>query len=196
MVPNARGGMNTLPPCTATAPAPSRRFIGVRLLRLLCLCLLVAACAPRTPIQEAAGGANSATLPSSSAQPQARHALETPQTLVALAAEMNKGLPRRSDGSARWDAVIPGPGKWLTYQYTIEDFDAAFMTLDVEGLRQKILRGLCVHPRHKRLLQVGVSKQFIYHDAGGTEIGRFSVGPCDCEGGFPDDCPDDGGKGL
>ncbi len=146
---------------------------------VLCCLLLATACVKQPPPPAAATPEQAAPVtipPLSAATPDG----VTPQTLIALAEDINTTLPRQSQDDARWDAVTAGPGSQLTYHYTLLDFDAFLMTLDVDSLRRKVLSGLCTHPKHRILLKVGITSHFTYKDTGGFDIGEFTISPGDC----------------
>ena len=94
--------------------------------------------------------------------------------LARLAAEQNKGLPRQIDDVTRWDRVESGPGKTITYHYTIS---AALSDDAKRVLQENTTRSTLANPEAKVYLEAGVTIRFKNHDTNGTVIQEFAITP-------------------
>jgi hypothetical protein len=101
--------------------------------------------------------------------------------LFQTSSEMNKKLPMMVDRSTRIDTTTPGPGKMLTYKYTLVDIAAA--DIDKEKFKQKLLPTLIenykTNPATQSMRKAGIIIKFKYFDKKGVFITDMTVDPKD-----------------
>lgn len=112
--------------------------------------------------------------------PPAKQSIE--QELKSLSNEMNKNLPATLDKFTRQDSSFSGPGRRMTYIYTItheysSDFDPQTLK---EAVRPGIVASYCTEPAIEFYRKNQVPLTYIYRDMKGAHITQFDVSVKDC----------------
>jgi hypothetical protein len=106
------------------------------------------------------------------------------RVLADAAERMNSQLPRMIDEVTRLEAVVAGPGKRLTYLYTLTDTPASdySWTPIANALRQEVAAHLCGNRQTLDILrrEVLIGQQYSGND--GKLIGSLSFTASDCLG--------------
>jgi hypothetical protein len=101
------------------------------------------------------------------------------EQLVTTAAEMNKRCPIMLDDETRADSVSAGPGKALTYNYTL--VKRSVKQLDIprlmERLRPSIAHNAKTNPDLEHLRELQVTFVYKYADKNGSTAFDLTVGP-------------------
>lgn len=98
-----------------------------------------------------------------------------------LSDEMNKQLPEQLDKYTRIDSTSAGPGNLITYYYTLTEFDADPAALPAaRDKAREIIRGVCIGSGQK-MLDDGITMEYIYRDRNGEEFTRFEITQADCK---------------
>ena len=99
--------------------------------------------------------------------------------LLQTADEMNKNCPMMIDHDTQLDNTIAGPGKLLTYNYTLVNYTGA--ELDLVGMEKNMTTYLITyvknHKEMKSLRKAGVIFKYIYKDKNGIFLFEITVGP-------------------
>jgi hypothetical protein len=102
--------------------------------------------------------------------------------LAKASAEMNKTAPRMMDPNVRMDSTSAGPGRTLTYRYTLVNLvkDESFDTKRFEdAARPTLVNEYRTNPALKVFRDAGVSMNYQYSDKNGALIAMISIGPQD-----------------
>ena len=103
------------------------------------------------------------------------------EELVSAAAEINKKCPYMLDDETRADSLSPGPGKAITYYYTLVKRSAA--KLDIprlqEAVRPAIVRNVQTNPQMVALRKLQVKFFYKYFDRNGSPAFDLTVAPPD-----------------
>ncbi|MGD1919083.1 MAG: hypothetical protein ACFCAD_09410 [Pleurocapsa sp.] len=102
--------------------------------------------------------------------------------LHQIANTMNKRLPIMVDRDTRWDASFAGPGKSLSYNYTLVNYSAANIdgSLFAHNAHVLLTERVCNEPTTVIFPQEGVLLNFNYYDNTRNLIARVKVTPSDC----------------
>lgn len=102
--------------------------------------------------------------------------------LHQVANMMNQRLPVMVDRDTRWDASYAGPGKSLSYNYTLVNYSAANIDGSLFARNAHILltERVCNEPSTVIFPQEGVLLNFNYYDNTRNLIARVKVQPSDC----------------
>ena len=102
--------------------------------------------------------------------------------LVQTADMMNANLPTMIDEDIQWDSSVAGPGKILSYNYTVFNYDST--KIDTEQFSDNIhgflVDTVCTAPVTKILPENGVLLNFNYYDSEHELITKVQVPPSDC----------------
>jgi hypothetical protein len=102
--------------------------------------------------------------------------------LDETAGDMNRTLPKLIDPETRLDRVTAGPGKRLTYSYTLVNRESA--KIDVEAFNagmQPVLRtSVCGRPGMQALVKNGVTLVYSYRGSDGKFVSMIEVIPQHC----------------
>ena len=95
---------------------------------------------------------------------------------------MNRVLPMMVDNNTRWDSSYAGPGKSLSYNYTLVNYSAANIdgTVFAKNARGLLTKTICNEPSTAIFPQEGVLLNFNYYDKTRNLIARVKVEPADC----------------
>ena len=104
------------------------------------------------------------------------------ELLVQTANTMNKNLPMMIDRDTQWDSSLAGPGKMLSYNYTLVNHSAAQIdgTQFAKNVRKPLTKTICTNPATQIFPQNGVLLNFNYYDNTRNLIARVKVTPDDC----------------
>ena len=102
--------------------------------------------------------------------------------LVAAAKEFNANLPMMVDSVTRWDTTLPGPGRRLTYLYTLPSHNAeeVMRTDFAANLAERAPSAVCSSTEMKPLIDLDVVVVYIYRDKDGIEVAKIEVAKPDC----------------
>lgn len=91
--------------------------------------------------------------------------------------KVNRGLPRMVDGETRLDTTSAGPGRLLTYFYTLVNVQVA--NVNVEEFKEKMsaqmLSRYCNDGRMKNVLANNITITHVYKDSAGQEIATLAL---------------------
>ncbi len=104
------------------------------------------------------------------------------ELLVQTANMMNKNLPMMIDQDTQWDSSFAGPGKMLSYNYTLINYSATQIdgTEFARNIRTPLANTICTNPATQIFPQEGVLLNFNYYDNTRNLIARVKVEPSDC----------------
>lgn len=104
------------------------------------------------------------------------------ELLVQTANMMNKNLPMMIDQDTQWDSSFAGPGKMLSYNYTLINYSATQIdgTEFAKNVRAPLADTICTNPATQIFPQEGVLLNFNYYDNTRNLIARVMVEPSDC----------------
>jgi uncharacterized membrane protein YeaQ/YmgE (transglycosylase-associated protein family) len=109
---------------------------------------------------------------------------EAQRMLAESAQRMNSRLPRMIDEATRLEKVVAGPGKRLTYLYTITDAPASEYSWAqlADPLRQQLVAQLCGNRQTRDILskEIVIGQQYSGND--GRLIGSLALAASDCSG--------------
>ncbi|MCA8987611.1 MAG: hypothetical protein KDA78_08225 [Planctomycetaceae bacterium] len=96
--------------------------------------------------------------------------------LVKVCSEFNKNLPMEVDQITRLDTTAPGPGKRITYFYTLHSIDESDITeekkaLMEQGVRQQVAQAADL----KSFRDNHVAMSYIYRLTDGREVFKFTI---------------------
>lgn len=103
-------------------------------------------------------------------------------TLQQVATQINAQLPRMLDQETRMDEARSGPGKTLTYFYTLTSYDSREVDHQsaLSAIEPGVRRRECNSSKMRVLFTSGVTAQFVYRGNDGGEITSFAISPADC----------------
>ncbi len=95
---------------------------------------------------------------------------------------MNRSLPMMVNKRTRLDNAAPGPGKRLTYYYTLVSYSSVDVTIQElkDAMWPTLRTSVCTDPQSHFLLQQGVQLVYHYKGSDGGYIGDFALNPSDC----------------
>lgn len=110
-----------------------------------------------------------------------RRATAFERALIQTSTRMNAKLPIQVDRYTRLDTTVPGPGKRLTYFYTISDVSGEQVDPAevITALRPSIVNGYKTSPQFASFREQGVEMHYVYRDADGRHLGEIAVSPKD-----------------
>lgn len=104
------------------------------------------------------------------------------QVLQKISKEMNAGLPMTVDAETRIDRTSAGPGKKVTYFYTLTNVEST--RTDIPALRKKyepgVVNNYCTSPDMKNFRADGVIVAYEYNDRNGNPLMGIVAYPRDC----------------
>ncbi|MGL5834851.1 MAG: hypothetical protein ACRC1Z_16685 [Waterburya sp.] len=105
------------------------------------------------------------------------------QFLQTTANMMNSSLPMMIDENVRWDSSSAGPGKTLSYNYTLVNTSAkdVYSSMFVSNIRQTISNDICKVPGTEIFSDYGVTLNFNYYDRSHNLITKVEVDPQNCQ---------------
>lgn len=123
------------------------------------------------------GGAVGSAIGKSAGQ-----AMSPEQALVKLVDQMNKQLPMALDRDTRWDTSQAGPGRRLTYNYTIVSARAAEIdsTFFYQAMSSHLRSSVCTKPDMQIFFKHGVTLSYSYRGSDGGYVGKVDISPRDC----------------
>ena len=104
------------------------------------------------------------------------------EALRQAAGQINRGLPMMVDQYTRMDSTVPGPGKKLTYLYTLVSVNSADVSQQQlqDALGTSVRNGVCTNRDMQFLVNSGVQFVYLYRGGDGGVIGDVVVNPQDC----------------
>ena len=101
--------------------------------------------------------------------------------LVKLADQINKMMPMTVDSETRWDSVVPGPNRTISYHYTLvkRSKDELFPDKFVAYMRPRLVNNYKTLEAMKSLRDSGVVLEYRYFDKDGEYITSITVDPKD-----------------
>lgn len=104
------------------------------------------------------------------------------EILVETADMMNQRLPMMVDQYTRWDSSFAGPGKTLSYKYTLVNHSANQIdgTQFAKNIHPTLTNLICNNPATQIFPDNGVLLHFNYYDQSSNLIARVKVTPNDC----------------
>ncbi|MFZ1935884.1 MAG: hypothetical protein WCB27_10205 [Thermoguttaceae bacterium] len=106
------------------------------------------------------------------ATPRVCRADTVEQRLEKVAADLNKNIPRQMDAVTRIDRVEAGPGRSLSYKYTISK---TLTDAQKTQLKQTVTRQALNNAQMQPLFDAGVTFCYKYYDSTGKSMLEFSV---------------------
>ncbi len=101
--------------------------------------------------------------------------------LIKLANKINEGLPYMTDDGTRWDHVQAGPGKKLTFSYTLVKLTKSEINSDgLPAFLADVKAKTCAVGDTKEAMEKGVAIAFEYRDKEQRPIVKHSVVAADC----------------
>lgn len=98
------------------------------------------------------------------------------QKIVEVSKELNKTLPRTLDQVTRMDTTIPGPGKKITYLYTLLGLSSKDLTMEVKSEIEKSVRSQVKKSSGTKVFRENnVDMKYVYRDEKGVEIFSFTI---------------------
>lgn len=96
---------------------------------------------------------------------------------------MNSNLPMMLDEGTQWDSSYAGPGKMLTYNYTLVNYSASQIdgSMFANSIRSTLADTICTTPATQIFPDNGVMLNFHYYDNTRNLIARVNVAPSDCK---------------
>ncbi|MEL6578933.1 MAG: hypothetical protein AAFQ14_04220 [Cyanobacteria bacterium J06621_12] len=105
------------------------------------------------------------------------------EILVQTADMMNQQLPMMIDLDTRWDSSFAGPGKVMSYKYTLVNHSAN--NIDgrqfAQNIHPTLTNLICNNPTTQIFPDNGVLLNFNYYDKSSNLIARVKVTPNDCQ---------------
>ncbi len=103
------------------------------------------------------------------------------EKLVQTSMNLNARLPLNVDSDTRWDTTMPGPGRCLTYCYTLinvskSEIDPGEVTAKI---KPKLLLYYRTNPDMKLFRDNGVTAHYIFKDKLGETVTSIKVTPDD-----------------
>ena len=102
---------------------------------------------------------------------------------LSMAAEMmNSKLPLLIDQDVRWDSTFAGPGKMLSYKYTLLNYSASQLEVHkfTQYMHKSITKTVCDDSATKIFPEEGVTLNFNVYDKSNNFITRIKLEPSDC----------------
>ena len=109
--------------------------------------------------------------------------LYSEEFLTQVSNMMNSTLPMIVEEGVRWDSSYAGPGKTLSYNYTMLDYSAS----EIDGkmlantIRPDLTDTICTTPETQLFPNNGVLLNFNYYGRDRNLITRIEVAPDDCK---------------
>ncbi|MEL6438495.1 MAG: hypothetical protein AAFQ80_04475 [Cyanobacteria bacterium J06621_8] len=115
--------------------------------------------------------------------PARAESLNISKLLVETADMMNQNLPMMVDQNTRWDASFAGPGKTLSYKFTLVNYSAGKIdgVQFANDIRTSLTETVCNNSITKVFPENGVLLKFNYYDNASNLITRVNVAPNDCK---------------
>lgn len=105
------------------------------------------------------------------------------ELLVQTSKIMNQSLPMMVDEDTRWDSSFAGPGKTLSYKYTLVNYSAN--QIDgrqfAKNIRTPLTDSICKNPATQVFPENGVLLNFNYYDNTRNLIATVKITPNDCK---------------
>lgn len=99
------------------------------------------------------------------------------QQLEKTVREGNKQLPKMISDDLRIDSASSGPGKRLTYNYSVlKDTTCRNLRSNTVGIKQSV----CSNKQMQFFFSKGVVVEYTYNDPTGIEQFRIAIDPSDC----------------
>ena len=109
------------------------------------------------------------------------------QTLANVSAHLNRSVPLTLDADTRLDRVTSGPGRRLSYHYTLTSVQSkAFKRAEFQKLiREPLQAKLCSSKEMRGFLVRGVTIAYDYLGSDGNRLGaaRFTASDCGLQQG-------------
>ena len=105
----------------------------------------------------------------------------TVEKLVQTSKELNARLPLNVDSDTRWDTTVPGPGKCLTYCYTLVNVSKSEINPgEVNAkIKPKLLLYYRTNPDMKLFRDNRVTVHYMFKDKLGETVTSIEVTPDD-----------------
>lgn len=110
-----------------------------------------------------------------------QHSKSTEERLVQTSKELNARLPLNVDSDTRWDTTVPGPGKCLTYCYTLINLSKSEIDPGevAAKMKPKLLVNYRTSPGMKLFRDNRVTLRFVFKDKVGESVTMIQVSPDD-----------------
>ena len=110
-----------------------------------------------------------------------QHSNAVEEKLVEASKNLNARLPLNVDSDTRWDTTVPGPGRCLTYYYTLinvskSEIDPGEVTAKI---KPKLLLFYRTNPEMKLFRDNRVTVQYVIKDKLGEKVTSINVTPND-----------------
>jgi len=106
------------------------------------------------------------------------------KALVKLAGLLNKNMPMYPDKETRADNVTAGPGKLLTFNYTMLTTTAKNVSLEKASVpkifQETVKPQVCAMPDMQAFYKNGVTLIYSYRSVEGLPIAKMNLMPKDC----------------
>lgn len=117
------------------------------------------------------------------AEPESISSLVGSEKFLKMTADMmNSSLPMMIDEGTQWDSAYAGPGKMLTYNYSLVNYSASQIdgSLFAKNIKATVTDTICTTPATQIFPDNGVVLNFHYYDNTRNLIARVNVAPQDC----------------
>ena len=121
--------------------------------------------------------------PAKAEQDSVSQMIGSEEFLKMTADMMNSSLPMMLDEGTQWDSSYAGPGKMLTYNYTLVNYSASQVdgSMFANSIRPSLTDTICTTPATQIFPDNGVMLNFHYYDNTRNLIARVNVAPEDCK---------------
>jgi len=103
------------------------------------------------------------------------------EILKQTAQTMNASAPIQVDSETRLDTTTSGPGKRLTYYYTLVNLTTSDLDLDqfTKAMRQQLANNYKSNAQMAGLRNMQVELHYVYRDKGGSTVATIILSPSD-----------------
>jgi hypothetical protein len=110
-----------------------------------------------------------------------QHSESVEEKLAQTSKHLNARLPMNVDSDTRWDTTAPGPGKCLTYCYTLVNVSKNEINLGevTAKIKPKLLLYYRTSPDMKLFKENRVTLRFMFKDKVGETVTLIEVSPDD-----------------
>lgn len=105
------------------------------------------------------------------------------EILVEVSDMMNQSLPMMVDEDVRFDASFVGPGRMLSYKYTLVNYPINQVDSEqlAQFIRTPLTKTICTNPATQIFPKNGVLLNFNYYDNARNLITSVKISPNDCQ---------------
>ena len=122
-------------------------------------------------------------VPAKAEQDSISRMIGSEEFLQMTADMMNSSLPMMIDEDTQWDSSYAGPGKMLTYSYTLMNYSASQIdgSIFANNIKSNLTNTICTTPATQIFPDNGVMLNFHYYDNSRNLIARVNLAPDDCK---------------